>query len=219
MSEAGDFIDAGLQRESSWQRADQAQARFGPDVEVYGASVGAVRGTVRDALRRYKNLGRDELTALCSELWAVPVLERRLAAVVLLQSGLAALDNSDLTRIEGFLRSARFPELADPLAVDVVGPLLARLEGHSRSRAEAVLERWLQDPDPWLRRAALLAPLREFRAGRGDWDSFVRQARKSLSAASGGGEDGGGADTGSLIREAVTRVVDDVRRTRPELEF
>ena len=159
MTEAGDFIDAALQRESTWQRADQAQARFGPDLDVYGASVGAVRGAVRDALRRYKNLGRDELTALSSELWAVPVLERRLAAVVVLQSGVAALDNTDLTRIEGFLRSAGVKELAEPLAVDVVGPLLARLEGAGRARADAVMDRWIQDPDPWLRRAALLAPL------------------------------------------------------------
>lgn len=217
MSEAGDFIDAALQRESSWRRADEAQARFGLELDVYGASVGAVRGTVRDALRRYKDLGRDELTALCSELWALPVLERRLAAVVVLQSAVAALDNSDLTRIEGFLRSARFPELADPLAVDVVGPLIARLEGHSRSRAEAVLERWLQDPDPWLRRAALLAPLREIRAGRGDWDSFVRRAKKSL--ASGADSREGSDGPGALVPEAVTRILDEARRTRPELNF
>ncbi len=94
MSDAGDFIDAALQRESSWQRAEEAQGRFGPDLKCYGASVGAVRGTVRDALRRYRNLGHDDLTALSSELWSVPVFERRLAAVVLLQARVAVLDNS-----------------------------------------------------------------------------------------------------------------------------
>ncbi|MCX6500683.1 MAG: DNA alkylation repair protein [Arthrobacter sp.] len=156
MSDAGDFIDGALQRESSWQRAEEAQARFGPDLKCYGASVGAVRGAVRDALRRYRNLGHDDLTALSSELWAVPVFERRLAAVVLLQSRVAVLDNSDLTRIEGFLRVAGVRELADPLAVDVVVPLIAGLDGARRGRSEAVLERWLQAPDPWLRRSARL---------------------------------------------------------------
>ncbi|MET3812108.1 DNA alkylation repair protein [Arthrobacter sp. UYEF3] len=156
MSDAGDFIDGALQNESSWQRAEEAQARFGPELKCYGASVGAVRGTVRDALRRYRILGRDELTALSSELWAVPVFERRLAAVVLLQSCVAMLDNSDLTRIEGFVRGSGFRELADPLAVDVVGPLIAGLDGARRSRSEAVLERWRKDPDPRLRRSAAL---------------------------------------------------------------
>jgi len=157
MTEAGDFIDWTLQRESTWQRADQAQARFGPELTAYGASVGAVRGAVRDALRRYRHLTHDDVTALSTELWQVPVFERRLAAVVLLQSRLSMLDNKDLTRVEGFLRGAGLAELVDPLAVDVVGPLIAGLEGQRRTRADAVLERWLQDPDPWLRRSALLA--------------------------------------------------------------
>ena len=183
VSEAGDFIDATLQRESSWQRAEAEQDRFGPGLSVYGASVGAVRGTVRDALRRHRELDRDGLTALSSELWAVPVFERRLAAVVLLQSALRHLDNSDLTRIEGFLRGAHLPDLADPLAVDVVGPLIAGLDGQARSRAEAVLDRWLRDPDPWLRRAALLAPLRELRKGEGDWARFRRRAAQAWPTA------------------------------------
>ena len=33
-------------------------------------------------------------------------------------------------------------------------PLIAGLDGARRSRSEAVLERWLQAPDPWLRRSA-----------------------------------------------------------------
>lgn len=210
MSEAGDFIDAALQRESSWQRADEAQARFGPDLVSYGASVGAVRGTVRDALRRYRQLGHDDITALSSELWAVPVFERRLAAVVLLQSSLALLDNSDLTRIEGFLRTARLRELADPLAIDVVGPLVARLDRQQRHRAEAVMGRWLQDPDEWLRRAAVLAPLRGLRAGGGDWDRFVRHAGTSVADRRARGKDSAGSspDGGSgLVREALSRVL------------
>lgn len=221
MSEAGDFIDAALQRESSWQRAEEAQSCYGPELGSYGASVGAVRGTVRDALRRYRQLGHDGITALSTELWVVPVFERRLAAVVLLQSSLALLNNSDLTRIEGFLRGARLRELADPLAVDVVGPLVAGLDGLGRNRSEAVLERWLQDPDPWLRRAALLAPLRELRTGRGDWERFVRQAKgtltddpRNVADASGGNFDGG-----DLVRDAVCTVLADVGRHRPGLRL
>ncbi len=157
MSEAGDFIDAALQRESTWQRAEAAQGRYGPDLGCYGSSVGAVRGSVRDALRRYRDLDHDGVTALSSELWSVPVFERRLAAVVLLQSKVALLDNSDLTRIEGFVRTARLDELVDPLARDVVAPLVGRLDGQARARAEAVLGRWRRDQDEWLRRAAMLS--------------------------------------------------------------
>lgn len=171
------FIDESLQYESSWERAEDFERRYGDRLEHYGASMGAVRGTIRNAARRYPDLGHDDVTALASELWFRPVFERRLAAVVLLQSFVRLLRSSDLTRIEGFLRSAHLPELVDPLAVDVVGPLLLRLPGPEAARAQAVLHRWAAADDAWLRRAAVLAHLPAFRAGEGDDASFRRTVR------------------------------------------
>ena len=216
MSEAGDFIDLALQRESSWSRAEEAAARHGGGRGYYGASVGAVRGTVRDALRRHPDLTHDGITALSSELWEVPVFERRLAAVVLLQSNVRLLTNTDLTRIEGFVRSARMAALVDPLAVDVVGPLIAGLDTSGRVRAGSVLDRWGRDPDGWLRRAALLSPLRELRAGTGDWPRFVRLARAVLGEPR---PDLPEDDGGAVVAEAVSLILTQVAKHRPELEF
>jgi 3-methyladenine DNA glycosylase AlkD len=157
MSDAGEFVDAALQRESSWQRAEEERARTGGDLTFYGASVGAVRAAIRDVSRRHRDLDHDEVTALSTELWSVPVFERRLAAIVLLQSNLRLLLNSDLTRIEGFVRGAHSSALVDPLATDVVAPLLKRLDAPARARADVVLDRWSREDDPWVRRAALLS--------------------------------------------------------------
>jgi len=156
VSEAAEFIDEALQYESTSERVEDYARRHGDDLEYYGASVGAVRGTIRNALRRYPNLGHDDVTALASELWSRAVFERRLAAVVLLQSSVGLLRHSDLTRIEGFLRSAQLRDLADPLAVDVVGALLVRLEGQDAVRARAVVDRWAAADDVRLRRAGAL---------------------------------------------------------------
>jgi hypothetical protein len=49
VQDAAGFIDATLQNEGSWYRADDVEARLGGALASYGASVGAVRGTVRDA--------------------------------------------------------------------------------------------------------------------------------------------------------------------------
>jgi hypothetical protein len=157
VSEAGEFVDYTLQMESTWEKAAETSERLGQGLKVYGASVGAIRGTVRDALKRYKNLSHDDITALSSELWEEPEFERRLAAVVQLQTKVALLVNTDLTRIEGFIRSARTRELVEPLAKDVARPLLARLEGLAKERAARVLERWANDPDSELQYAASLA--------------------------------------------------------------
>jgi hypothetical protein len=152
--EACAVIDEALQYEASWQRAVEHRTRFGDDIEYYGSSVGAIRATLRDMTRRYPGLSHDEITALSSLLWAAPVYERRLAAVILLQTHLPVLVVSDLTRLEGFLRTSTPVEVFDALARDVIGPLVRSLESRDRSRADSVLIRWSEADNTVLRRVA-----------------------------------------------------------------
>lgn len=128
--------------EASEERASADAERIGGGLRFYGASVGAVRGAVRDARRRHPELTHDEVTALASELWSVPVFERRLAAVVLLQGQVPTLLVSDFTRLEQLLRSAGVRELIDPLMTDVALPLLDRLDGVEATRARRIVGRW-----------------------------------------------------------------------------
>jgi len=146
-SPAAEFIDRTLRFEGSEFRAEADAERIGGGLRFYGASVGAIRGTVRDAGRRHPGLTHDEVTALAAELWEEPVYERRLAAIVLLQGQVRMLRGNDLTRIEQFLRDARVGELVDPLATDVVRPLLDRLQGTEATRATRIIERWATDPE------------------------------------------------------------------------
>ena len=202
MPEIADWIDAALQLEASPYRAATERERVGGAVDFYGASVGVVRGTVRDAGRRYPGLSHDDVTALASVLWRPRVFERRLAAVVLLQSRADQLIATDLTRIEGFVREGRMPELVDLLSVDVVGAMLRSLDRRARARAEVVLDRWARDPDVWLRRAAVLAPLRELKDGAqvGGLDpDRVEQRISSATRTSGDTPD-------PVVQEAVDRV-------------
>lgn len=153
-SEVAAFVDRTLRNEGSrWGGWDDPEV----GLSYCGASIGAVRGTIRDLHNRHRDLTHDDVTALASELWSVPLFERRQAAVVLLQRHVGSLRASDLTRIEGFLRDARVPELVDLLALDVVGPLLTALDGVDRDRAERIVARWGTEPSEHLRRAARLA--------------------------------------------------------------
>lgn len=157
MSEPGEFIDAALQYEGDWYRADAQRERLGSSLTFYGASVGAIRGTVRDAQRKFRGLTHDDITALSSELWSQPVFERRLAAIVLLQSNVALLRHSDFTRFEGFVRTADVAELVDPLATDVLRPLLLQVDDTDRARALTAVSRWAREDNVWLQRAARLS--------------------------------------------------------------
>jgi len=154
MSEPGDFLRQVLAYEGDVWRAQDVRERLGHGLDATGASVGAVRGSVRDALNKFRGLTHDDVTALSSELWDPPVFEHRLAAVVLLQTRVALLRVSDLTRLEGFVRDGRVPELVDPLAADVVRPLRAALDDRARRRMDAVLDRWADEGGMLARAAA-----------------------------------------------------------------
>lgn len=207
MSEAADFIDAALQREASWERADSLNA-LDDGLRYYGASVGAVRGAVRDAGRKFRGMDRQDVLVLSAELWFEPVFERRLAAVVLLQSQVSLLRHSDLARLERYVRDAGRDALVDPIAVDVVGPLAVRLAGPESVHAEEVLDRWASSSDPWLRRAALLAPLRRVRSAAENDDAFLRRARLALAKYD---------DDGGPVRDALDVLTAELGKRRPEL--
>jgi hypothetical protein len=202
VSYAGDFVDHTLQEEGSEYRAADDRERLQSDLRFYGASVGAVRGTVRDLARRYPGMTHDDVTALSTELWREPVFERRLASIVLLQANVHRLVSADLTRLEGFVRGGRLTALVDPLALDVIGPLRESLGRRDQVRADLALDRWARE-DVWLARAALLSPLRALRAGAGDWPGFTRRA--GLVASS------------SVVTEVIDRVRAEVAGSRPDL--
>lgn len=202
VTDAADFVDSTLQTEGTWYRAADDKERLGSDLRFYGASVGAVRGTVRDLARRHPGMTHDDVTALSSELWQVPVFERRLAAVVVLQANVQRLRGSDLTRMEGFVRDGCLADLVDPLALDVVGPLRESLGRREQVRADLTLDRWARD-DAWLARAALLSPLRALRAGAGDWIGFLRRAGVAAST--------------EIAAEVIERVRTEMRSHRPDL--
>jgi DNA alkylation repair enzyme len=151
MTEAGDFIDGALRYEVSPYSYPMEEA---DGLRRYGTSVGAIRATVRNTLRRYPGMAHDEIMALASELWRIPVFERRQAAIVLLQSHIEFLVASDLTRIEGFIRSAASDKLVDQLVTDILAPLLAGFPVPVLARVRSVVRRWAADPDPGLNSAA-----------------------------------------------------------------
>jgi hypothetical protein len=151
MTEPADFIDAALRYEVS----PYAYPTDEPDGLIrYGTSVGAIRGTIRDALKRYPGLTHDEITALSSELWAPAVFERRQATIILLQTNVDLLVANDLTRIEGFLRSVTTGGLSNQLVDNVVAPMFCAADALDAPRMRAVFERWFADPAPALSAAA-----------------------------------------------------------------
>jgi len=179
------------------ERAEQEKAYLKSDLEFLGASVWEIRRVVQSFVRGAPPLNHETLLALVAALWAQPVHERRMAAVVLLEAHPSLLSPGDLPFIERLLRESRTWALVDGLAADVVGGILAA----SPETAGPVMDRWSTDPDFWIRRSSLLAELTPLKAGA-DLAPFLRRADAMLD------------EKEFFIRKAIGWVLRDVSKRR-----
>jgi hypothetical protein len=100
-------IDRELRSRSTPDRAAHEKAYLKSELEHYGTTVPAIRSVSKAVSARYPGLDHDELIAAAAALWAVPVHERRMAAVELLELHAELLRPRDVPLLERFLRESR----------------------------------------------------------------------------------------------------------------
>jgi 3-methyladenine DNA glycosylase AlkD len=165
--------------------------------EHFGTSVPKIRASVKTLLREQKQLGRVEMVALVGQLWSRDVHELRVAAAEVLRARSKLLTADDVALLERMLRESGTWALVDSIAPDVVGPLVESLGRYE------ILDRWIGDPDFWIRRAAMLALLRPLREGKGELARFLRYAELTLD------------EKEFFIRKAIGWILREISKKRP----
>jgi 3-methyladenine DNA glycosylase AlkD len=194
-----DLITDELRAVARPERATQEKAYLKSDLQFLGATVWEIRRVVRAFATGATPLTHDRLMALVESLWARPIHERRMVAVVLLELNPKLLTPADLPLIERLLRESLTWALVDGLAADVVGGILAA----SPAEVTPILDRWASDPDFWIRRSSLLAELQPLRRGA-DLAPFLRRADTMLD------------EKEFFIRKAIGWVLREVSKKRPD---
>lgn len=182
-------------------RAEHEKAYLRSDLVVLGTSVPEVRKAARDVRRQHPGLTHDDLLALVGACWGAGIHELRMLAVELLVLCPELLSPDDASRIADLCRQAGTWALVDPLAVQVAGHLVQ----HHPEAMDGVVRRWATDDDLWVRRASLLAHLRQLRRGDGDFARFGELADSML------------AEREFFIRKAIGWVLRDAGRARPDM--
>lgn len=189
-------IESALRVIGTPERAESEKRYLKSDLAFLGTTVWQIRAAVKEA-RRGQVLDHDRLVELVTVLWATPVHERRMAAVMLLDVHPKLLNAADLPLIERLIRESRTWAYVDALAGDVAGGILT-----ADPSVEATLDRWAADADFWVRRSSLLAELRPLRAGD-DLGPFLRRADAMLD------------EKEFFIRKAIGWVLREVGKRRP----
>jgi 3-methyladenine DNA glycosylase AlkD len=200
-AQTADDLEARLRALGTAERADHERRYLKSELEHLGATVWQIRREVKSFAREHPDLSHNELAALVDALWAKPVHERRMAAVLLLEAYQELVAPTDLPLLERLVREAKTWAYVDGLASDVVGELLVR-----HPRAAAKLDRWANDPDFWVRRSALLAQIKPLRGGA-SFGRFGRYADAMLD------------EKEFFIRKAIGWVLRETGKTRPDEVF
>jgi 3-methyladenine DNA glycosylase AlkD len=194
-------IEQQLRAAGSPERAAGAQNYLKSKLEFAGTTVPRIRAIMTGWRREHPGLTRARLTGLAAALWAGPIFECRLAAIILLADQRQLLEAADASLVEQFLRDAGTWALVDSLAADVMGTLVAR-----NPDLLGTLDRWATDENFWIRRSALLALLVPLR--RGDPANFGRFA---------GYADAMLAEKEFFIRKAIGWVLRETAKRQPDL--
>ncbi|MBW8874298.1 MAG: DNA alkylation repair protein [Acidobacteria bacterium] len=192
-------IEAILRPLGTPERAEGAKSYLKSDLDFLGVNTPDLRAAVRIWLKSHPDLDRPALIALAGALWATSSHELRSFGMELLQARVALLRSEDVDLLEDLLRRSRSWAYVDFIAIQVVGPLVER-----DPRLNARLDRWVKDPDFWLRRSAVLALLLPLRRGGGDWPRFIRYADRLLE------------EKEFFIRKALGWVLREVSKKDPE---
>jgi 3-methyladenine DNA glycosylase AlkD len=193
-----DELEARLRALGTAERAEHEQRYLKSDLQHLGATVWQIDRDVKEFAAQQAELSHDELIALVEALWAKPVHERRMAAVVLLEAYPELLAPSDLPLLERLIRESKTWAYVDGLAANVLGELLV----HSPGTAPK-LDRWARDSDFWVRRSALLAQIKPLKQGR----SFARFGRYADAMLD---------EKEFFIRKAIGWVLRETGKKRPD---
>lgn len=161
------FFTQELQQTADPVRAVNEKKYLKHDMSHFGVRVPVIRRLASDWIKNHKDCSTEELIGLACALWDQPYHETRMLTVFLLRARVKDLMPHHLLMLEGMLRTGTSWAQIDGLAVWVVGPLMA-----AHPELLQHLRVWIGNKNFWVRRAALIAQLQEFGAGRGDTRLF-----------------------------------------------
>lgn len=150
------FVHKELQDLADPAKAPLMAAYMKTDMPFYGVQKPcrvAMHRAMRKQFRPHSQQAyRDGVLAL----WHLPHREEKYAAIEFATQHKAYIGIASLALYEQLIREGAWWDLVDAVATLLVGSVLLK----HREQARVVMEKWIADPDMWVRRAALLAHLK-----------------------------------------------------------
>lgn len=165
-----------LKENGDRNKAKKEKAYLYSDLKHYGIPAPKKRAFLKQFKKDLLNLKKSEALEWVEYFWNKPSFEQKSLALHVLNLHKEKLDISDMPLIEKLMRSSRGWAFLDNLIIPVMPVILEK-----NKNAYKYLEKWINDPDFWVRRSALLAQIIFFRKGDGgDKKLFFKLAKSQF---------------------------------------
>lgn len=146
---------AGLKALADPDKAGPMAAYLKTEMPFYGVNAGPRQALAKKLAKAHRPGGRRGYERAVRALWALPHREEKYLAIDLARAWHAFIEPATLPLYEQLVREGAWWDFIDPIASHLVGRALRR-----RPLAVwPVLDQWIDDPDMWIRRTAILSQL------------------------------------------------------------
>lgn len=198
-----------LQQQGNPNRAAGEKAYLKSPQQFHGVDMPSLRRMARAWVKANKHASMDDVTRLAAWLWESDWHEERSLAIMLLEYHSAQLTLDHVLLIEKMINEAAGWAHLDAIATTLAGALIE----NDPSMLE-YLPIWAESDNFWVRRAAVLAQIRQFRRGKGDFDLFTRLTVPMFNE----GKDWSKEER-FFIRKAIGWSLRELAQARPDLVF
>ncbi len=151
-----DTISTLLSEQADLERSEKMAAYMKTTMPFYGVQAGPRTEIMRPLWPQIQVASHQDYEALILTLWNRPHREEKYIAVRIARRFRKFIDFQSLPLYERLIREGAWWDFVDETASHLVGGVLAK----NPEKTWPVLDAWINDPDMWIRRTALLAQLR-----------------------------------------------------------
>jgi len=150
------FVQGELSARADPAKAGPMAAYMKTAMPFYGIPTPERREVARALRRSYPPMTNDEYRRQVLALWGLPHREEKYLAIGVAISNKEFIGKQNLDLYERLIREGQWWDFVDGVAADLVGAVLAS----DRLEIAPAMRRWIDDPDMWIRRTAILSQIR-----------------------------------------------------------
>ncbi len=150
------FVTAELRALADPARAPAMAAYMKTEQPFFGVPTPARAAMMRATRDRFVPLDDKSYARNVLALWNLPHREEQYCAIAYARQHPQFITVSALPLYERMIREGAWWDFVDEIAINLVGTVL----GNSRAKTRPLIEKWIDDPDMWIRRSALISHMK-----------------------------------------------------------